>query len=83
MPEVVTSPQPNYPRDALREGVSGEVTVAFTVNADGSVGGASIVSSTPHHVFDAAALEAIKKWRFQAPGESVTGRRTFEFNPGN
>lgn len=83
LPDAVSSPQPAYPRDALRDGISGEVTVAFTVNADGSVSGASVVSSNPHHVFDSAALDAIRKWRFEAPGEPVSGRRTFAFNPGN
>jgi protein TonB len=83
LPAVVSSAQPNYPPEALRDGVSGEVTVSFTVNPDGSVSGATIVSSNPRRVFDAAALEAIRKWKFEAPGEAVTGRRTFAFNPGN
>lgn len=82
LPDVVSSAQPDYPRDALRDGVSGEVTVTFTVNADGSVGAASVVSSNPHNVFDRAAVAAIKKWRFAAPGEPVSGRRTFVFTPG-
>jgi protein TonB len=83
LPDVVSSAQPIYPRDALRDGVSGEVTVSFTVNPDGSVSGASVVSSNPRRVFDSAALDAIRKWRFEAPGEAVTGKRTFAFNPGN
>ena len=82
LPSVVSSAQPEYPREALRDGVSGEVTVAFTVNADGSVGAANVVSSNPRNVFDRAALAAIKKWRFEAPGEPVSGRRTFSFTPG-
>ena len=82
LPNVISSAQPDYPREALRDGVSGEVTVAFTVNADGSVGAANVVSSNPRNVFDRAAVAAIKKWRFEAPGEPVTGRRTFSFTPG-
>ena len=83
LPDVISSAQPAYPPAALRDGTSGEVTVSFTVNADGSVGEASVVSSKPRRVFDAAALEAIKRWKFEAPGEPVSGRRTFQFNPGN
>ena len=79
----MASVQPTYPREALRDGVSGEVTVSFTVAADGSVTGASVVSSNPRRTFDAAALDAIRKWKFEAPGEPVSGRRTFDFNPGN
>ncbi len=83
LPAVISSVQPAYPRDALRDGLSGEVTVTFTVDPDGSVSGASIVSSNPRRVFDSAALEAIKKWRFAASSDSSSGRRTFAFNPGN
>ncbi|MBS0211619.1 MAG: energy transducer TonB [Proteobacteria bacterium] len=83
LPPVVSSVQPEYPRAALRDGVSGEVTVSFTVGADGSVTGASIVKADPKRVFDAAALDAIRKWKFEAPGEPVSGTRTFVFNPGN
>ncbi len=83
LPDVVSSVQPVYPREALRDNVSGEVTVSFTVNPDGSVSGATVVSANPRHVFDTAALEAIRKWRFEASSESATGRRTFAFNPGN
>ena len=82
LPEVISSAQPEYPREALRDSVSGEVTVAFTVNADGSVGAANVVSSNPRNVFDRAAVAAIKKWRFAPPGEPVSGRRTFSFTPG-
>jgi len=82
-PEAISSPQPTYPRDALRDGVSGEVTVSFTINADGSVSGASVVASNPRRVFDGAALDAIRKWKFEPPGEPVTGKKTFAFNPGN
>jgi protein TonB len=82
LPNVVSSAQPDYPREALRDGVSGEVTIAFTVNADGSVGAANVVSSNPRNVFDRAAVAAIKKWRFEPPGEPVSGRRTFSFTPG-
>jgi protein TonB len=82
LPSVVSSVQPDYPRQALRDSISGEVTIAFTVNADGSVGAANVVSSNPRGVFDRAALDAIRKWRFAPPGEPVTGRRTFSFTPG-
>lgn len=82
LPSVISSAQPEYPREALRDSVSGEVTVSFTVNSDGSVSNANVVSANPRNVFDRAALAAIRKWRFEPPGEAVTGRRTFSFTPG-
>lgn len=82
LPPVISSVQPEYPRAALRNSVEGEVTVAFTVNPDGSVGSASVLSSNPRRVFDGAALDAIRKWKFEAPGEPVNGKRTFVFKAG-
>ena len=82
-PDLVKSVQPNYPREALRDRISGEVVISFTVNPDGSVGDATVVSSNPRRVFDRDALIAIKKWKFQPPGVPVKGQRTFAFNPGN
>lgn len=64
--------EPNYPDRAQRRGVSGHVVVAFTINADGSVSGASVASSDPPGEFDSAALKAVGKWRYTAPGQPVS-----------
>ena len=47
---------PVYPREALQKKLSGEVRVRITVDTDGKVKAASIVSSNPPGVFDRAAL---------------------------
>ncbi|MEO5595738.1 MAG: TonB family protein [Lysobacteraceae bacterium] len=80
---VISGPQPAYPREAALSGIAGQVTVSFTVNADGSVSGVNVVSATPRRVFDRAAIDAMKRWKFEAPGAALSGQRTFSFVPGN
>ena len=37
----------------------------FTIDSDGKVSETSVVSSTGNHVFDKAALSAVRRWRFE------------------
>jgi len=78
----ISTPAPRYPVDALRAGRSGEVQVEFTVGPDGSVTAARVVRSDPPRVFDREAVAAVRRWRFEPPGATVTTRRTIGFNPG-
>jgi len=50
-----------YPAAARREGLRGEVQVAFTVSASGGVGGVRIVRSSGSSVLDKAALETVRR----------------------
>lgn len=79
--QVVKQVAPKMPKRAMRQGISGKATVEFTVGANGSVTDAKVVNSRPGNVFDRAALDAIKQFQFQPPGEPTTGRQTFEFKP--
>lgn len=56
---------PEYPENALKRGIGGEVRVRITVAADGKVKSAEIVNSSPAAVFDRAALDAVRRWRFK------------------
>jgi len=56
---------PEYPQDALKRGIGGEVRVRMTIDAGGKVKSAEIVSSSPADVFDRAALDAVRRWRFK------------------
>ena len=71
--------QPQYPRDALIEGISGWVDIEFTIEADGSVADPKIVGSQPRRVFDRNAIRAIYKWKFKPrviDGKPVARRAT-------
>ena len=58
---------PEYPKDALKRGIGGEVRVRFTLDADGKVKSAEVVNASPAEVFDRAALDAVRRWRFKPP----------------
>ncbi|MBS0194770.1 MAG: TonB family protein [Proteobacteria bacterium] len=62
----LVSPAPAYPRDALREGVSGTVVLELLVDVDGRVLQARVVHGSGDRRLDTAAREQILRfWRFQ------------------
>lgn len=60
----ISTIRPRYPSAALRNNQEGWVDVQYTVNADGSVGNVSVVSAEPRHVFDSAAIDALRRAKF-------------------
>jgi TonB family protein len=71
--------QPTYPELARKMNITGTVKVQVVVAPNGTVKDAKIVGG--HPVLANAALDAVKKWRFEpAPGES-TGVVDFKFEP--
>ena len=75
--EIKDAPPPVYPADALSRKQDGKVVLIVDVGTDGSVTKAQIDTSNPPTVFDAAALEAVKKWKFTPAREqdkAVPGR---------
>lgn len=76
---VISSVQPNYPKVAMRNNITGYVEVGFTVLPDGGVSNVRVISSKPTRVFDREAINAMERWRF-APGKGTSeGRQTFNF----
>jgi len=53
-----------YPDSALRKGVEGYVEVSFTITAQGTVTNVAVVSADPVDVFDRAAIEAVRHYRY-------------------
>lgn len=64
LPEVQSRVQPVYPDRARKKGVSGSVQLSLLVGVDGAVRDAKVLQSSPPEIFDAAALEAVRQWRF-------------------
>ena len=77
----ISTPGPDYPREAQRRRRAGSVEVEFTVDVDGSVSNARVVNADPPRVFDREALQAVNRWRFQPVSSPITTRRTFQFRP--
>ena len=57
---------PEYPDSALSGRVSGSVTVQYIVDKKGYTKDVEVVQSTPPGMFDRAATDAIKHWRYRA-----------------
>ncbi len=77
--KIKTKVAPVYPDLAKRMNITGVVKVQITVSPNGSIKNTKVVGG--HPVLANAALEAVKKWRFEAgPGES-TGVLEFRFDP--
>jgi protein TonB len=63
----VSQVQPIYPEISKSQGIQGTATVLVTVGPDGNVISLSIGQSTGNRLLDAAALEAARSSKFQAP----------------
>jgi TonB family protein len=75
--KLLRSAPPEYPQRALEQLVSGWVEMEFTVGRDGSVKDMAVVNAEPRRTFDAAALAALKRYRYQPvvrDGETVEQR---------
>ena len=70
---------PVYPELAKRMNISGVVKVIITVSANGSVKDARLVGG--HPVLASAAMDAVKKWRFETGPQELTGIVEFRFDP--
>jgi protein TonB len=76
---------PQYPRDAARNGITGWVQLEVLVNADGTVRSARVLESKPKGMFEAAAVQAVLRWKFKPKvvnGQPVQqkGAQRIEFN---
>jgi protein TonB len=56
---------PVFPVGAREHGSSGWVEVQFLVKADGSVSDVIITGAEPVGLFEQAAVDAVRKWRYE------------------
>lgn len=69
--EYASAPAPSYPRDALREGITGTVLLEVLVDVDGSPLKVTIHRSSGNRGLDRAAqLQVQKHWRFRPASRS-------------
>lgn len=66
-PRVVYQPAPEYPPELKRRNIQGTVYIVFVVDKMGRVVN-PIIQKSAHSAFEAPALRAIKRWRFE-PGQ--------------
>ena len=71
--------QPNYPELARKMNIVGTVKIEVVVAPGGTVKDARVIGG--HPVLASAALDAAKKWRFEAAPVETTGVIDFKFDP--
>ena len=72
---------PRYPPRAKARGIEGRGRFDITVSPASTVSDAKVVGASPKEIFDQAALEAIRRWRFKPAfreGRAVAQRATLK-----
>ena len=75
----IDQPQPAYPQRALEAEKEGSVRMHITIGPDGSVLDATVVSARPSGWFESAAINAVKRWRYQPSGRTIATDVEIEF----
>ena len=79
--KVKTKVAPAYPEMARRLGISGTVRLAVVVAPNGTVKTTTAVGG--HPVLVNAAMDAVKKWKFEPAAAESTGTIEIKFTPDN
>jgi TonB family protein len=58
------APSPQYPATAQAQRIAGSVTLEFTVDSSGETRDVHVIEASPPGVFDEAAVNAVKHWRY-------------------
>jgi TonB family protein len=72
---------PIYPDVAKRMNITGVVKVAVVVAPNGTLKTTKVVGG--HPLLASAALDALKKWKFEPASEESSGIVEFKFEPQN
>lgn len=70
LPKLVKYYEPEYPESAQKAGLEGKVIVKVEVDERGRVSKALIIRSSGYEILDSAALEAVKKFKFEPAVEN-------------
>lgn len=62
---VTFGPAPEYPRQAVRQRLTGEVVLVAWVSATGRVGSIEVEVSSGYLLLDDAAVAALSRWKFR------------------
>jgi TonB family protein len=63
--QLIHYAKPEFPANASVRGLDGWVDVQFTVKSDGTTRDISVIGAQPVGVFEAATIEAVRKWKYR------------------
>lgn len=79
--KVKSRVEPVYPDIAKKMGITGNVKLQLVVSANGVVKETKVIGG--HPILVNAAVDAVKKWRFETASVETTETKEFRFDPGN
>ena len=65
--QLIKGADPAYPPAARQQGVQGFVKLIYRVSVEGVVENVRVLDSQPPGVFDGVAVDAVQRWRYNAP----------------
>ncbi len=71
--------EPQFPRQALRDGLSGRVVAHVYVEPNGAVSDVKIISAT-NRIFDREVIRALSQWKFNPEPVGFIGEYEIVFN---
>jgi protein TonB len=71
--------EPQFPRQALRDGMNGRVVAHVYVEPNGAVSDVKIISST-NRIFDREVIRALSQWKFNPEPVGFIGEYEIVFN---
>lgn len=77
--KVKTKVAPEYPELARRINLRGTVKLLVVVQPNGTVKDTKVMGGNP--ILVNAAIDALKKWKFEASSEETAGTIEFKFEP--
>ena len=79
--KVKSKVTPVYPEIARKMGITGNVRLQLVVAPNGAVKETKVIGG--HPILVNAAVDAVKKWRYETASAESTGTVEFRFDPGN
>lgn len=67
-----------YPREAIKEGLEGEVIIEFTVSATGQVKDA-VIKSSSHRAFNRSSMAVVSELKCQGQGQDIRVQAPISF----